>query len=62
MMKYFVWIEGLRGPEPQIWYDDDQKDGVGKSKKVLAKHDITDADLSMSHLALLYPAPTEAKT
>ncbi len=31
MSKYFTYINGLRGLEPQIWYDS-PVDGAGKSK------------------------------
>jgi hypothetical protein len=32
--KYFVYIDGPNGPEPQIWYDK-HTDGSGKDKPVL---------------------------
>lgn len=34
MTKYFVYIYGPNGPEPQIWYDK-HTDGNGKAKPVL---------------------------
>ena len=34
--KYFVIVQGLRGPEPQVWHDMQTK-GEGKEKPVLWK-------------------------
>ena len=55
-MKQFVYVQGLRGPEPQIWKEP-QKDGTGKSKPVLQKHDILDsqAEFSIATLMEMYP-------
>lgn len=62
MTKYLVWIVGLRGPEPQLWYDK-QVDGTGKAKKYLSIHEIADDDRrDLKQLANIYPAPEiEAK-
>ena len=56
---YFVWINGLRGPEAQIWATD-QVDGSGKSKPVLFKKklSIIDQCLSLDLLAEKYPCNT----
>lgn len=42
-MKYFVWVTGIAGPEPQIWAEM-QVDGRGKLKPYLACHAIADDD------------------
>ena len=51
----FVWINGLRGPEAQIW-NEDQVNGEGKSKPVLFKIKLTEAEqtLSLNYLAMKY--------
>lgn len=43
MTKYFVYVNGLHGPEGQIWYDK-QTDGNGKAKPTLAIHELKDDD------------------
>lgn len=55
MTKFFVWIDGLRGPEPQIWHDEFTKDQ--KPIPTLAKHELNplDANLPISELANRYP-------
>lgn len=55
-VKYFVWVEGLNGPEPQLWHED-QMDGNSKAKKTLAKHKLEGGheDLPLNVLAKLYP-------
>jgi hypothetical protein len=55
-MMYFVWINGLRGPEAQIWATD-QVDGLGKSKPVLFKKKLSVIDqlLSLDRLKEKYP-------
>lgn len=53
-MKYFVWISGLRGPEPQIW-DEKDKTQEGKPVKVLMKPVRVGDDISLSQACLLYP-------
>lgn len=42
-MKYFVWITGIAGPEPQLWAEM-QVDGSGKHKPYLACHAIAADD------------------
>ena len=53
---FFVWINGLRGPEAQIWTED-QVSGEGKSKSVLFKIKLNCIDefLSLDRLAEKYP-------
>ena len=52
---YFVWINGLRGPVPQIWASD-QVSGEGKSKPVLFKIKLTEGEksLTLDYLAMKY--------
>lgn len=61
MFKYFVWIAGLRGPEPQKWAED-QMIG-GKPVYTLMKKELTplEGNLELNELARRYPAPIEAK-
>jgi hypothetical protein len=60
-MKYFVWVSGLRGPEPQKWSDDLTVNQ--KPIPTLAKHVLNplEANLTLNELANRYPPPTEAK-
>lgn len=53
---YFVWINGLRGPEAQIWVND-SVDGTGKSKPTLFKIKLTPIEelVSLDQLAKKYP-------
>jgi hypothetical protein len=53
---YFIWINGLRGPEAQLWVSD-SVDGSGKSKPVLFKKklSIIDQVLSLDRLKEKYP-------
>jgi len=57
--KYFVWVNGLRGPEPQIWHDDMTVDG--KPVPILAKHQMTDADNGVTLFGLSERYPYKAK-
>ena len=52
---YFVWINGLRGPEAQIWVND-SVDGLDKSKPTLlkVKLNIIDSLLSLDMLKEKY--------
>lgn len=54
-MINFVWITGLNGPEPQIWYTDQTRDG--KPVPTLQKHEINEAEaaLGLKVLAMVYP-------
>ena len=53
---YFVWINGLRGPEAQLWVED-QVDGSNKSKSTLFKIKLTLIErlVSLDRLAEKYP-------
>lgn len=60
MIKYFVWIEGLKGPEAQIW-DEKDKTVDGKPIKKLAIHELSENDpLQIYNLTVIYPI--EAKS
>lgn len=50
-MKYFVWMRGLRGPEPQLWFGDD----VGNNEKPLFKVKIDGG--TIDEMVNLYPCP-----
>lgn len=55
----FVWIKGLRGPEPQKWPAD--MSGIASSKHtVLAEHVLGPDEFSLTVpiLEQRYPAPT----
>lgn len=40
-MTYFVWVDSLRGPAPELWADE-PVDGNGKpTKNVLHKHKLS---------------------
>jgi len=52
-MKYFVWISGLRGPEPQIW-DDPKQTREGKPIKPLFGIEVSDT-AQLKDLMELYP-------
>jgi len=54
-MKYLVWINGLRGPEPQKWAE--KQTANGKPVPTLAKHELTplEANMPLSELANRYP-------
>lgn len=54
--KYFVYVQGLNGPEPQKWSRDLTTDG--KPTACLFKVEISDAtfyDVSLNELMLLHP-------
>lgn len=54
-MKYLVWIDGLRGPEAQLWSDIITRDN--KPVETLKKHELTplEANLSLDELKKRYP-------
>jgi hypothetical protein len=57
MARYFVWVEGLRGPTPQLW-EHEPVDGNGKPiKTTLSKRQLVGAEqtLSLDYLAMKYP-------
>lgn len=55
-MSYLVWIDGLRGPEAQLWSNGDMTRD-GKSIETLAKHSLTplEANLNLDELKRRYP-------
>jgi hypothetical protein len=57
---YLVWIEGLRGPEPQKWSTDALWGQLGR-QDVITRFPLTDqeARLPLDQLAMRYPAPRE---
>lgn len=57
---YLVWIEGLRGPEPQKWSSDALWGQRGRND-VLVRFPLTDQDakLPLDLLSRRYPAPSE---
>jgi hypothetical protein len=61
MSKYFVWISGLRGPEPQIW-DEKNKTSEGKPIATLFKRELhpDEHTLGLNYLSERYPC--EAKS
>lgn len=56
--RTFVWVWGLRGPEPQILFDDPRTGTEGARVLVERKLDKDDAR-SLTQLARDYPAPAE---
>ncbi len=57
---YLVWIEGLRGPEPQKWSSDALWGQLGR-QDVIVRFPLTDQEsaLPLSQLARRYPVPRE---
>ena len=54
-MKFFVYVNGLNGPEPQIWYGENTN-GEGKAKKYLKSFSLDDSDKrTIEELKLAYP-------
>lgn len=51
-MKLFVWIQGLKGPEPQLWDELQTRDN--KPVKYLACYSVSD-DRTLNQLKLDYP-------
>ena len=55
----FAWVEGMRGPTPQVWGDDYQPLDMQKRPRsiVLQQHDMlpTDRNLTLDELMLKYP-------
>lgn len=58
-MKYLVWIDGLRGPEPQKWAENQTSNG--KPVPTLAKHELTPLEANMPLSELVNRYPYEAK-
>ena len=59
LLRYFVWVRGLDGPEPQKWIDMDFGVGDWKRPLVLAWRELLGDErrLSLSMLARRYPPP-----
>ena len=57
---YLVWVEGLRGPEPQKWCSDALWGQLAR-QDVIVRFQLTDreARLPLDHLAKLHPVPRE---
>jgi hypothetical protein len=57
---YLVWVEGLRGPEPQKWSSDALWGQLGR-QDVIVRFPLRDreAKLSLDQLAKLHPVPLE---
>ncbi len=57
--RYFVWVRGLEGPEPQKWAALDFGIGEWRRPQVLAWRELPEEErgLSLSLLAGRYPPP-----
>ncbi|MDE5444625.1 hypothetical protein GWG65_24885 [Bradyrhizobium sp. CSA207] len=57
--RFFVWVRGLEGPEPQKWMAMDFGVGDWKRSLVLAYRELAEDErhLSLSILARRYPPP-----
>src|SRR5258708_15283096 len=57
---YLVWVDGLRGPEPQKWSSDALWGQLGR-QDIIVRFPLTDqeAKLSLDQLAKLHPVPRE---
>jgi len=57
---YLVWVEGLRGPEPQKWSSDALRGQLGR-QDVIVRFPLTDreAKLTLDQLAKLHPVPIQ---
>lgn len=56
-MLRFVYVEGMRGPTPELWHDQ-PKTGSGMNRGTpLQSHDLDDAfaSLTLDQLTKLYP-------
>jgi hypothetical protein len=55
---YLVWVEGLRGPEPQKWSSDALWGQLGR-QDIIVRFPLTDreAELSLDQLARLHSVP-----
>lgn len=61
--RTFAWIAGLRGPEPQIIYEDPRTGCAGS--RIIAQHPIAPDDPhghSLFALSFRFPAPREDAT
>jgi hypothetical protein len=57
---YLVWVEGLRGPQPQKWSSDALWGQLGR-QDIIVRFPLTDreVELSLDQLAKLHPVPGE---
>ena len=57
---YLVWVEGLRGPEPQKWSSDGLWGQLGR-QDVIVRFPLTasEAKLSLDRLAQKHPIPVK---
>lgn len=55
-MKLFVYVQGLRGAEPQLWAER-PRTGSGSTKKPLQEHELPESEqaLPIQKLEILYP-------
>lgn len=55
MTKYFVWVQSLLGPKPQIW-NGEQVDGNDKAKSFIFKRklELYEENLGLDMLAKFY--------
>ncbi|KJC62197.1 hypothetical protein UP10_02200 [Bradyrhizobium sp. LTSPM299] len=55
---YFIWVEGLRGPEPQKWSSEALWGQLAR-QDVIVRFPLTDpeAGLSIDQLVKLHPIP-----
>lgn len=59
-LRSFYWFAGLRGPQPQIVFDDPR---VGETRPPLFEQKLDPADTrTLDQLAAAYPAPITAET
>lgn len=57
-MPRFVWVEGMRGPTPELWSDDYRNDDMqGRPRKViLQQHKVGNvSNMTLDALAAVYP-------
>ena len=59
--RYFVWVTGINGPEPQKWTRLDFGFNDWRAAQVLAYRELSEEDrhLSLAALARRYPPPPD---
>jgi hypothetical protein len=59
MSATFVWLQGQRGPVPQVWHSSVKRDKTDRA--ILAKHELKSEQewLNINVLASFFPAPGE---
>ncbi len=57
---YLVWIEGLRGPQPQKWSSDSFWGQLGR-QDIIVRFPLAEreAELPLEQLARLHPVPAD---